>query len=68
MMSGVTMKLTGAATMTMLTDPLGNYQFSGLLPGTYTVTPSRWGYVFTPLSRTITITNQSFTGQEFEGK
>ncbi|MDQ7787408.1 MAG: carboxypeptidase regulatory-like domain-containing protein [Thermodesulfovibrionales bacterium] len=68
LMSGVTMRLTGAATMTMLTDALGNYQFSGLLPGTYTVNPSKTGYVFSPLSRTVTITNQNITGQEFEGK
>ena len=68
MMSGVTMRLTGSATMTILTDATGNYQFSGLFPGTYTVTPSYPGITFSPASRTVTITNQSFTGQEFEGR
>ncbi len=67
LMGGVTMKLSGAANATIFTDASGNYQFSGLLPGSYIVTPSFSTYIFSPTSRFITITNASFTGQEFVG-
>jgi hypothetical protein len=68
MMSGVTMTLSGPVNRTMLTDATGNYLFTGLAPGTYFVLPSRTGYLFSPAYRTITITNKSFTGQNFEGR
>jgi protocatechuate 3,4-dioxygenase beta subunit len=68
LMSGVTMTLSGAANATIFTDSSGNYQFSGLLPGSYVVMPGFPSYVFSPTSRFITITNASFTGQEFEGR
>jgi FtsP/CotA-like multicopper oxidase with cupredoxin domain len=69
MMPGVTMTLYGPSVFrTMLTDATGNYIFSGLAPGVYVIVPSRTGYSFSPASRTVTITNQSVTGQEFEGR
>ena len=43
----------GAGSFT--TDSNGNYGFLGLNPGTYTVTPSKTGYTFTPPSRTVTL-------------
>lgn len=53
--SGVTINLTGAATKNMTTAAGGSYSFTGLGNGSYTVTPSRVGYVFTPPSSNVTV-------------
>jgi hypothetical protein len=41
LLPGVTMTLTGAASSSTTTDASGNYSFSGLFGGNYTVTPSK---------------------------
>jgi hypothetical protein len=62
-LSGVTVALnTGSTTPT---DNNGNYSFSGLVNGTYTVTPSRSGYTFTPASQSVTINGANKTGVNF---
>jgi formylglycine-generating enzyme required for sulfatase activity/uncharacterized membrane protein YgdD (TMEM256/DUF423 family) len=47
------------------TNAEGNYTLSGLLNGTYTITASQTGYVFTPANRLVTVppnsTTQNFT-------
>ena len=48
--SSVTVTLSGTATATATTDPSGNYSFAALSNGSYSVTPSRAGYTFAPLS------------------
>jgi hypothetical protein len=53
--AGATVALSGTATATATADSFGNYSFSGLVDGTYTVTPNKSGNVFTPGSQTITI-------------
>lgn len=53
--SAVTVSLTGSATAQTTTDPNGNYSFSSLSNGTYTVTPSKSGYIFSPSSLTATV-------------
>src|SRR5271166_642383 len=53
--AGATVNLTGASTATTTADGSGNYSFSGLLNGSYTVTPNKTGYVFTPASQAVTI-------------
>jgi hypothetical protein len=53
-LSGVTVALSGGSTATTTTDSAGNYSFAALVPSTYTVTPSRSGYTFTPPSQTFT--------------
>ncbi|MFH1908667.1 MAG: carboxypeptidase regulatory-like domain-containing protein, partial [Chloroflexota bacterium] len=62
--SGVT--ISDGVGHTTTTDSNGNYIFSGLLAGTYTITPSKSGYTFSPASRPVTVppdaTNQNFTG------
>ncbi|HPR63624.1 MAG TPA: pre-peptidase C-terminal domain-containing protein [Thermoanaerobaculia bacterium] len=63
--SGVTITLSGAASNTTTTDTSGNYSFSGLSNGSYTVTPSRSGYTFSPTSRSVTISGANQTGQNF---
>ena len=52
---GVTMTLSGAASRSVATDTSGNYAFTGLANGTYTVTPSKTGYTFTPSSQSVTV-------------
>ena len=47
------------------TNELGQYALIDLLPGVYTVTPSKLGYRFTPESAEVTITNENLTGQDF---
>ncbi len=51
----VTISLSGAATSTTTTDSSGNYVFSGLKNGSYTVTPAKTGFTFTPTVLTVSI-------------
>jgi hypothetical protein len=62
---GVLVTLSGASSGTVTTSGGGLYAFSGLLPGSYTVTPSRAGYTFSPASLSPTITNASLASQNF---
>ncbi len=43
----------------------GAYTFSNLANGTYTITPSKSGYTFSPASYTITISGADVTGKNF---
>ncbi|MGC8723132.1 MAG: protease pro-enzyme activation domain-containing protein [Acidobacteriota bacterium] len=63
--SGVTMTLSGAASATTTTASGGTYSFAGLANGTYTVTPSKSGYTFTPASASETVNGASITGVNF---
>jgi len=47
------------------TDQLGQYTLANLIAGSYTVTPYRLGYTFSPASRLATITNDNVTGVNF---
>jgi hypothetical protein len=63
----VTFTSPGVDPVTTATDPLGQYSFAGLADGrTYTVTPSKDGYAFTPPSGEVTLAGQSVTGQDFQ--
>ena len=62
---GVTMTLGGDSTGTTTTDVNGNYTFTGLLNGNYTVTPTQTLRTFTPASRAVTINNANVIGQNF---
>ncbi len=64
-LTGVTMDLTGAATVTATTDSGGNYTFINLSNGSYTITPSFSGYAFTPSSSPQTVSNADITGVDF---
>ena len=63
--SGVTITLTGTGSNSITTDAGGNYSFSGAANGSYTITPSKTGYTFSPASRSITVNNANVTGQNF---
>jgi hypothetical protein len=66
--AGVTITLTGAASDTTVTDANGDYSFSGLSNGNYTVTPSKSGYKFRPRKKKVTISNANITGVDFVAK
>jgi len=51
---------------TTTTGSDGRYILSGLAAGTYTITPSKSGYIFSPASRTVTVPPDA-TGQDFTG-
>src|SRR5260370_7361282 len=63
--SGGRVAVSGAASATTTTDSAGNYTFTGLANGTYTVTPSHTGFTFTPSSRSVTINGANATGANF---
>ncbi|MCU1341910.1 MAG: hypothetical protein JWN92_1333, partial [Candidatus Acidoferrum typicum] len=57
---GVTISRSGSVT-TVLTDAGGNYSFTGLAGGTYTITPSLAGYNFSPSPASVTISGNTTT-------
>ena len=68
-----TLSLSGASKGSVLADASGNYSFTGLAAGGYTVTPSLSGYVFNPASLAVTtaagdaITAKNFTATVYAG-
>jgi hypothetical protein len=62
---GTTLTLSGGQSATTTTDSGGNYSFTGLANGTYTVTPSKDGYTFNPASQTVTMSGTNVSGISF---
>jgi hypothetical protein len=67
-LADVTVILSGDATGVTTSDPAGNYIFTDLSNGSYTLVPSKTGYTFTPSSRQVTISDADVTGQDFTGQ
>jgi len=63
--SGAAVILTGAANATTTANASGAYSFSGLINGTYAVSPSHAGFVFSPASQNTTINDANVTGLNF---
>jgi len=63
--SGATLTLSGSASATTTADSSGNFSFTGLVNGSYTVTPSKAGYLFTPASQTVNVNGSTITGVNF---
>jgi len=61
----VLITITGAGSGVAFTDADGNYSFTGARAGDYTITPSLQGFLFTPASRNVTVTNANVTGVDF---
>ncbi|HED12907.1 MAG TPA: hypothetical protein ENI62_04515, partial [Gammaproteobacteria bacterium] len=61
----VTVTLSGDETATTTTDGSGNYSFTGLANGAYTVTPSLAGYSFSPTNFAVTLSGADSTGNDF---
>ena len=59
--SGATIKLSGTASASTTADGSGAFTFSGLSNGTYTLTPSRTGYTFSPTSQNVTVSGVNIT-------
>lgn len=64
--SGVTMTRTGSATP-VTTNGAGYYTFFGVVNGTYTITPSKSGNTFTPVTRNVTVAGANISNQNFTG-
>ena len=63
--NGTTVTLSGAASAVVTADASGNYMFSGLSNGPYTITPSKSGSAYSPTSQSVTINGASLTGINF---
>jgi Family of unknown function (DUF5719) len=61
----VALVLTGPVQATTATDLAGTFLFRDLPPGTYTLTPLPIGYIASPASSTIVITNSNSRGNDF---
>jgi hypothetical protein len=63
----LTLTLNGTTVATTTADAAANYSFTGLASGTYTVTPGKAGFTFSPASRTVTlpINGLNATGIDF---
>ena len=60
--------VSAGGTNTATSDAItGIYTISGLSAGTYTLTPSKAGYVFLPVTDSATITTTDVTGKNFVG-
>jgi invasion protein IalB len=65
--NGASVALSGPASATTTADSSGNYTFSGLPNGTFTMTPSHSGFTFTPGSQSMAINGANVTGVNFTG-
>ena len=65
--SGTLLTLSGAASASTSADSAGNYTFTGLVNGNYSVTPSKAGSAFTPASQPVTVNGANMTGVNFTG-
>ena len=62
--SGTSLVIGGALLVTTA-DATGNFNFTGVPNGTYTVTPGKYGYTFSPPNRSVTINGANVTGVNF---
>jgi hypothetical protein len=63
--AGVTVFLSGAANAGVTTDGAGYFEFTGLLDGDYTLTPSLDGYTLTPTTLSVTLAGADMTTANF---
>src|ERR1700687_1624943 len=63
--NGATLTLSGAASGTATADSSGNYIFSGLPNGIYTVAPSHAGFTFIPSNQSMTVNGANIAGVNF---
>ncbi|MEI7502645.1 MAG: carboxypeptidase regulatory-like domain-containing protein, partial [Paludibacter sp.] len=47
------------------TDANGNYTITAVPPGTFTITPTKAGYYFTPSSQLVTVSSGNLSGKNF---
>lgn len=62
----VFVSIFGSGSGIVITDANGNYAFTGVRAGSYTITPAiTAGFRFDPETRAVTITNANVTGMDF---
>jgi hypothetical protein len=61
----VTLSQSGSIIATATADANGNYGFTSVANGTYTVTPTRSGFSFTPVNRAVTVNGANLTAINF---
>jgi len=64
-LQGVTLTLDGSSSAMATTDASGNFSFSGLANGSYTVTPVKAGYSFNPTSSAQIVNGANISGVAF---
>jgi CSLREA domain-containing protein len=64
--SGVTVTRSGSATP-VTTDANGNYTFTNVAVGSYTITPSKSGYSFIPTSKVVSVSSSNVANVNFTG-
>ena len=64
---GVTVTVSGGASASDVTDSLGNYSFTLTAGLAYTLTPSKSGYTFTPVSYSTPSLGGNWSGSNFVG-
>jgi protocatechuate 3,4-dioxygenase beta subunit len=67
-LSGWTIQLMGSATATAVTDASGNYSFTNLGPGSYTLSEmlkEGWTQVFAPTGAITAVSGTNVTGKDF---
>ncbi len=65
--SGDSVALSGTATATTITNSSGNYSFTGLANGSYTVTPGTAGFTISPSSQAVTVNGANVSSVNFTG-
>ena len=63
--AAVTLSQNGSTVSTATVDSSGNYSFTGVVNGTYSVAPSKAGIVFSPASQTVTVNGGNATAAPF---
>lgn len=63
--NGTTVTLSGPTSALTTGNSSGSYSFSGLANGTYAVTPSRSGYIFSPSVQSVSIDGSDVSGIDF---
>ena len=64
-LNNVTINMTGSSTSSTTTASNGDFSFSGMSNGTYTLTPSLSNYTFNPVSIVVIIDGASITDTNF---
>ena len=63
--AAVTLSQNGSTVSTAAVDASGNYSFTGVVNGTYSVVPSKAGIVFSPAAQTVTVNGGNATAAPF---
>ena len=63
--SGATVTLSGPVAGSTTADTSGNFTFTGLTNGAYTVTPTKTAFGFSPSAQAVTVSGANVTGVSF---